>query len=32
MSELIRWVKTTRKPVDRSARSMAELAGRRLVV
>lgn len=32
MAELIGWVKTARKPVDRSARSMAELAGRRMVV
>lgn len=32
MAELIRWVKTAGKPVDRSARSMAELAGRRMVV
>ena len=28
MEELIRWVRTARKPVDRSERSLSELAGR----
>jgi dTDP-L-rhamnose 4-epimerase len=32
MEELIGWVETARKPVDRAARSLAELAGSRLVV
>ncbi|MDB5472927.1 MAG: epimerase [Devosia sp.] len=32
MRELIDWVATARKPVDRSSTSMAELAGSRLVV
>ncbi|HZF33545.1 MAG TPA: NAD-dependent epimerase/dehydratase family protein [Candidatus Angelobacter sp.] len=32
MKELIRWTETARKPVDRSERSMAELAGSRLIV
>jgi dTDP-L-rhamnose 4-epimerase len=32
MEELIRWVATARKPIDRSARSMAELARGRMVV
>ncbi|MEO8559232.1 MAG: NAD-dependent epimerase/dehydratase family protein [Rhodospirillales bacterium] len=32
MAELIRWVRTARKPVDRSQRSFDELAGRRMVV
>src|SRR5690606_11222684 len=32
MAELIGWVQTARKPVDRTARSIAELSGRRLVV
>ncbi|NGP18390.1 NAD-dependent epimerase/dehydratase family protein [Devosia aurantiaca] len=32
MRELIDWVATARKPVDRSATSMAELAGNKLVV
>lgn len=32
MAELITWVSTARKPVDRSESSLAELAGRRMVV
>lgn len=32
MEELIRWVRTARKPVDRSERSLSELAGRGMVV
>ncbi len=32
MAELIAWVETARRPVDRSARSMAELASNRLVI
>lgn len=32
MSELIDWVSTARRPVDRSAASMAELASNRLVI
>ena len=32
MAELISWVRTVRKPVDRSSRSMAELAHGRMVV
>ena len=32
MEELIRWVRSARKPVDRIERSLSELAGRRMVV
>lgn len=32
MEELIRWVRTARKPVDRSQHSLSELAGRGMVV
>jgi dTDP-L-rhamnose 4-epimerase len=32
MAELIRWVETARKPIDKSGRIMAELAGNKLVV
>jgi len=32
MSELIDWVQTARRPADRTARSMAELADNRLVI
>jgi len=32
MAELIRWVETARRPVDKSARSMAELAAGKLIV
>ena len=32
MAELIDWVATVRRPIDKSQRSMAELASNRLVI